>query len=117
MIVPADLSAPRVDYTINENNNVTFTFELLYDSTSLPVDITSYSFTVYIKTARDGTDVLSKALTITSAVNGQFQFTITDANWTTIAGYGLLWYEIQMIDDLLAKRTYQEGNLNILNNQ
>lgn len=72
-------------FTITKGLDNTFVFTFKADGTTLPLDIqVGDTFDATMYTLSEGTAVLSKALTVTDAVNGKTSLTITSAETSTL---------------------------------
>ena len=82
---------------------------MAWTQNSVAVDITGYTITAQIRDSEDGTILASFGVNITSAVNGAFELTLTDADTLTMPSSAV--WDLQLKSPGGFTRTFAKGKV------
>jgi hypothetical protein len=106
----------RSDLSGIVNNDLEFQFSLTYSG--IPLNLSGYTLTAYLKASAVTPDALASVftsasgLTVTSGPDGQFTWAIPAAD-VSIAAPGALWYRVDVTDAGSNVATAMYGALNL----
>jgi hypothetical protein len=106
----------RFDLSGIAGNDLEFEFSLTY--AGIPLNLSGYTLTAYLKASATAPDALASVftsgsgLTVTSAPDGQFTWAIPRAD-AAIAAPGALWYRVDVTDSSSDVVTAMYGALNL----